>query len=115
MEFPRDAGIASFKKKKRWFRYLLPEFLTIGKDSSCQIILQNEGVCDRHARVEKRADIFWVRDLRSTTGTYVNDVQVMEAQFTVGDILKGGGTKLNKAELLKQISGATESGIQIGR
>ena len=33
---------------------------------------------------------------------------------TVGDLLRGGGTKLNKAEVVALYSGATVSGTQVG-
>lgn len=68
----------------------LGEFVTLGKDPLCQIILTGEGVADRHARIEKKDTTYLIRDLRSGFGTFVNDVCIMEAYLQEGDILRVG-------------------------
>ncbi|MBK7960336.1 MAG: sigma 54-interacting transcriptional regulator [Bdellovibrionales bacterium] len=71
-------------------QYTLTDFMTLGSDSSCQIPLYGEGVSDRHARIEKKENSFWIKDLRSRQGTYVNDVPVHEAQINPGDLIRFG-------------------------
>lgn len=64
--------------------------LTIGQDSHCQIQLQQEEISPRHLRIENRDDLFFIRDLRSTTGSFVNGARVLEAQLQDGDVIKLG-------------------------
>lgn len=71
-------------------QFILTDFMTLGSDSSCQISLVGEGVSDRHARIEKKETSFWIKDLRSKQGTYVNDVLVNEAQINPGDLIRFG-------------------------
>lgn len=71
-------------------RHSISEFATIGTDSSCQLILQDSSVAERHARIEKKESALWIRDLRSQNGTFVNDVLIFEAQFALGDVLRFG-------------------------
>lgn len=70
--------------------FALGEMTTLGTDSSCQIQSFGENLEDRHARLEKREDLLWIRDLRSTTGTFVNDVRIQEAQLELGDVIRLG-------------------------
>ncbi len=59
------------------------EFLTIGRDGSCQLVLPDSYVSSRHARIEKKGGSYIVRDLHSRNGTFLNGSRVTEA--TVGD------------------------------
>ncbi len=68
----------------------LQEFVTLGKDSQCQIQVQGEQVAERHARIEKKDQSYLIRDLRTPQGTYVNDARVMEAFLQEGDIIRLG-------------------------
>lgn len=72
-------------------RYELNDFFNIGAADDCQLRLSSDLVSARHCRLEKKqSGSYWVKDLRSTTGTYINDVLVQEAQILIGDILKIG-------------------------
>ncbi|WII73470.1 sigma 54-interacting transcriptional regulator [Bdellovibrio sp. 22V] len=66
------------------------EFMTLGKDPQCQIQLSGSQISDRHARIERKDHDFVIRDLRSLTGTYVNNARVMEAFLREGDIIRIG-------------------------
>ncbi|AFY00470.1 nitrogen assimilation regulatory protein [Bdellovibrio bacteriovorus str. Tiberius] len=68
----------------------LHEFVTLGKDSQCQIQVQGEQVAERHARIEKKDQSYLIRDLRTPQGTYVNDARVMEAFLQEGDVIRLG-------------------------
>ncbi|KHD89879.1 MAG: nitrogen assimilation regulatory protein [Bdellovibrio sp. ArHS] len=68
----------------------LGEFMTLGKDPQCQIPLNADQISDRHARLEKKDSYYLIRDLRSATGTYVNDARVVEAVLQDGDIIRLG-------------------------
>ncbi|MEZ4288550.1 MAG: GGDEF domain-containing protein, partial [Polyangiales bacterium] len=60
----------------------------------------NDAISRRHAKVEKRNDQYFVVDLQSTNGTYVNDDLVSECQLRRGDQIKVGDT------ILKFLSGS---------
>lgn len=68
----------------------LQEFSTLGKASSCQFQIQGADIADRHARIEKKDQSYLIRDLRSASGTFVNDARVMEALLNEGDVIRLG-------------------------
>ncbi|AGH94939.1 sigma-54 interaction domain-containing protein [Pseudobdellovibrio exovorus] len=72
----------------------LQKLTYIGQDPNCQIHLQGEGVSERHARLELQDTQLILKDLRSTTGTFVNGVRVLEAVLKIGDCLRIGSLEL---------------------
>jgi hypothetical protein len=48
----------------------------VGRDPNCDIILADSTVSFRHARLVYRQDQWWLEDLRSTNGTFLNDHRV---------------------------------------
>src|SRR5581483_9703564 len=66
--------------------------LTIGRGADNGIVLESDSVSRRHARFEQREGGWWVADLRSTNGTYVNDEQVAEHRLRRADHIKIGDT-----------------------
>lgn len=70
------------------------DFMTLGKDTQCQIVLSGENVSDRHARIEKKDTGYLIRDLRSATGTFVNDARVIEAYLQEGDCIRIGNLQI---------------------
>lgn len=55
------------------------EFLTIGRDTVNQVVFDDPFLSSRHARVEKRDSGYFIKDLQSHNGIYVNGVRVGEA------------------------------------
>jgi two-component system cell cycle response regulator len=81
-------------------RYSLAEGpLLLGRGSDSTLILPNDSVSRRHARVESRGDAYFIVDLASTNGTYVNDEPVTDHPLRRGDQIKIGDT------ILKFLSG----------
>lgn len=68
------------------FPILLAE-TTIGRDESCDIVLDNAGISRTHARVSYRSGEFHVRDLDSQNGFTLNGKRTLEAQLQYGDVL----------------------------
>ena len=68
------------------------ETVRMGRGSENTITLENDAVSRRHAQVEKRGENYYVVDLQSTNGTYVNDDAVSDYQLRRGDQLKIGDT-----------------------
>ncbi|MDD5468417.1 MAG: FHA domain-containing protein [Anaerolineales bacterium] len=57
------------------FQTRLPE-LTLGRDPACEFPLEHPTISARHARLFFRQGHWWVEDLRSTNGTFLNDEPV---------------------------------------
>jgi pSer/pThr/pTyr-binding forkhead associated (FHA) protein len=53
----------------------------VGRDASCQIVINHPSVSARHARIKGAGETLYLTDLGSTNGTYVNDDKVMDCQL----------------------------------
>jgi hypothetical protein len=62
----------------------------VGREPSCEIVVQDGSVSRRHARLEKRAGTWWVVDQGSANGTYVNSLKVAEQALKNGQELRFG-------------------------
>ena len=72
----------------------------LGRGGENTIILDNDSVSRRHARVEIRNGMHFLVDMNSTNGTYVNDEIVHDHPLRRGDQIKIGDT------ILKFLSGS---------
>lgn len=60
-----------------------------GRQPTCQVILDDGSVSRQHAQITESHGFFYVEDLRSRNGTYVNDEPVSKAtQLADGDIIR---------------------------
>jgi len=67
--------------------------LIVGRGEDCEIRVLDTSVSRRHARIEKIGDEFFVLDMQSTNGTYVNDRQSLAGDpipMRDGDYLRVG-------------------------
>lgn len=81
-----------FKSDRQLHRIELSEFSTLGADSSCQIICTKAE--DRHARIESNNGKYFIKDLRSKSGTFVNNQRITEAPLSEGDRIFIGNEEL---------------------
>lgn len=71
-------------------RFVKPE-VTIGRDPSCEFSVEDKTVSAQHARLSFRQHQWWVEDLNSTNGTYLNDEPVSSPLVvTSGDQVRCG-------------------------
>ncbi len=70
----------------------LKEFFTIGRDEGSSLVLNDPFVSGRHARIEKRAHGFVLRDLGSSNGTFLNDSKITEVTLAQNDRVRFGQT-----------------------
>jgi pSer/pThr/pTyr-binding forkhead associated (FHA) protein len=71
--------------------YGLGEELTIGRAEKCHIVVDDTYVSQVHARFYANGDSFFVEDLGSTNGTYLNRRRITSpAELSRGDRVKIG-------------------------
>jgi hypothetical protein len=70
------------------------EILTVGRSRECDVVLGEQTVSRFHAELHHGDDVWVVRDLDSTNGTWVNGERVREARVSRGDVLALGGLRV---------------------
>lgn len=74
--------------------------VVIGRDGSCEYHIPDETVSSRHTRLSFHHNQWWVEDLQSTNGTYLNDERIYTSTVIIsGDDLRCG--KVNLRILIK--------------
>ncbi|HNZ13769.1 MAG TPA: FHA domain-containing protein [Anaerolineaceae bacterium] len=64
-----------------------PEII-LGRDPGCDLQVPHETVSGRHARLSYHHKQWWVEDLQSTNGTYLNEDRILTPTvLTIGDEL----------------------------
>src|SRR6266498_2855307 len=89
----RLKGISGEVKGKAWES---ANVLRAGRLGTLEIVLDDSSVSRRHAEVRQADNGWWVRDLESTNGTYVNGVRLGpgERQLHPRDIVQFGKVAL---------------------
>jgi pSer/pThr/pTyr-binding forkhead associated (FHA) protein len=77
------------------FTFNKPE-VTIGRDLACDATLEDSTVSTEHARLSFHHNQWWLEDLQSTNGTFLNEERVTAPiVITTGDDLRCGQVVLN--------------------
>ena len=67
----------------------------IGRDASCDVTLEDNAVSRNHAVINSDNDGYFLADLSSTNGTYVDDRRIFDdVQLLGGELIRFGGTVL---------------------
>jgi len=72
---------------------LSPDPMTIGRASACNIRIADSGVSSRHAKIWCENGQYFLMDLGSTNGTFVNEKDVDRERLSDGDVITFGMTK----------------------
>jgi hypothetical protein len=65
--------------------------ITIGRDPACECSLNSEKVSANHARLSFSQNQWWIEDLKSTNGSFLNDEALTTPTVVVeGDLLRCG-------------------------
>ncbi len=73
--------------------------ITIGRSKSSDLTLSDQFVSHMHARILRRGPYYFVEDLGSTNGTFINDRRVeTPAQLRVRDVVRLGDSVLRYEE-----------------
>lgn len=68
--------------------------ILVGRSRSCDLKLETPGVSRRHALLQRTARRWYITDLDSTNGTFVNGVQIDRAPIPSGSRLRLGDARL---------------------
>jgi pSer/pThr/pTyr-binding forkhead associated (FHA) protein len=95
-QFPPETGLLIITRgPKGGSRYALDNsVITAGRDTRSDIFLDDVTVSRRHAEIYRRGPKYFVRDVGSLNGTYVNRKQVDDVELHDGDELQIGMFKL---------------------
>ena len=77
---------------------LTHEEVSIGRSEQCTVYVNSDLVSRRHAVINRILGHYIVVDLKSTNGTFVNDLRVERAELKDGDLLRTGKTVLKYLE-----------------
>jgi pSer/pThr/pTyr-binding forkhead associated (FHA) protein len=92
---PRSVVVTNERGGKVEARPLSEGQLQIGRAEACQIRLPDTYVSQFHARIYPRDGAWFVEDLGSTNGTYLNQRRITSpAELRAGDRLRVGKTTL---------------------
>jgi pSer/pThr/pTyr-binding forkhead associated (FHA) protein/tetratricopeptide (TPR) repeat protein len=84
---PGEANVENFEITK--------EEISIGRGSSCDIIIEDKKASRKHCIVKRIGGSFILKDLGSANGTYVNGIKVSEQELAGEDTIKIGTTEFN--------------------
>ena len=59
--------------------------ILIGRSSDLDMVLVEDMVSRKHARISMQGDQIWIEDLGSTNGTFVNGEKIKRARLKEGD------------------------------
>lgn len=80
-------------EETQW-EFAIPEVI-IGRDPSCELCIADDTVSAHHARLSYHHNQWWVEDLQSTNGTFLNDEKV----YTPTVIISGDELRCGKIDL----------------
>src|SRR5437016_5308145 len=61
--------------------------LTVGRKEDNDIVIDNPAVSSHHAKITLAGDTFFVEDLNSTNGVFVNEKKIMKAGLKNNDVV----------------------------
>lgn len=92
---PRPQSLTFIGGKQQGTVYPIQGAMTrIGRGLDNDIVIDDPRVSRHHAEVRWQAGRYSLFDMGSTNGTFLNDMQVSEAQLSVGDRVSLGGLEL---------------------
>ena len=67
-----------------------PPGCVVGREEGCELRINSKHVSRRHCQLTIEDGCLWVRDLKSSNGTFVNGERIEECQLRSGDVLRLG-------------------------
>lgn len=70
------------------------EKLVFGRSSSCEVPVEDKKASRKHAEIWKDGASYFVKDLESANGTYLNGARITESEIQSGDLIRIGDTDI---------------------
>jgi pSer/pThr/pTyr-binding forkhead associated (FHA) protein len=68
--------------------------VVIGREEGTIVLAHDTAASRSHARISREGEFFWVEDLGSTNGTWVNRHRITKrVELNVGDLIQVGETR----------------------
>lgn len=61
--------------------------VTVGRRSSCDLVLRVDSVSREHCRIERQDSAYWLYDNGSSNGTLLNGLRIEKARLVHGDVI----------------------------
>jgi len=70
--------------------------INIGRDPICDLVIKNDTISGHHARISYQNNQWWLEDLNSTNGTYLNlDILKMPTVLMNNDVIQCGSKTIS--------------------
>ncbi|MBI4287904.1 MAG: FHA domain-containing protein [Chloroflexi bacterium] len=79
---------------KTWELLIHGERVTIGSSPDNDIVADDPAASQRHAYIEREGNHYTLRDLRSTTGTWIHNQRIVEHTLQFGDTIRIGHAQI---------------------
>jgi pSer/pThr/pTyr-binding forkhead associated (FHA) protein len=91
--FPSLTLVSSSEKEEFTYQTSGAQIL-VGRDPSCDLHIDDQMISARHALLSYHHEQWWVEDINSRNGTYLNDILVDEPMvITTSDVLRFGNVE----------------------
>jgi len=86
-----------------------------GSSESADVVVTGEGVAERHCQIVFDVDSYWLEDLLSTSGTFVNGDSVSSRLLREGDVVHMGATAFvfSNGTLVRQVKADVEQPLRM--
>lgn len=95
VSLPPTPTVVVKKNDEVVFEYTIEDLpVHIGRKSDNHIVLEEKNVSRKHAQILMKEDQYFIQDLESTGGTFVNGEPILEKDIHTGDLIKIGTYQL---------------------
>ncbi|HNB52764.1 MAG TPA: FHA domain-containing protein [Anaerolineales bacterium] len=75
--------------------YYIQPVINVGRGTTNDLVINNDTVSNHHARLAYNLNQWWLQDLNSTNGTYINGQRLLTSTvLTTGDLIGFGEVNL---------------------
>jgi len=87
-------ALMSGKQTVQSFEIFRISELLLGRSNRCDVVINDTSVSSEHAKITKSGDDYFLEDLKSTNGTFLNEKQVstQKVKLHLGDSVRIGQT-----------------------